>query len=617
MLIPDEGSREPLEILPMTTPLLNERDLSFLLYELLDTEGLLARPRYAEHSRAVFDATLETARRVAATWFANHNAKGDANEPTFDGKAVHLIPETKAAWDAFAGAGFLAAHYDFDEGGMQMPEVILRAVMAYMHAANIATTGYPFLALGAANLIHAFGSEAQKQTFLPPMREGRFAGTMAMTEPGQGSALADIRTYAVPQADGTYRLFGQKMFISGGDQSITENIVHMVLARIKDAPPGVKGISLFICPKFLVNDDGSVGARNDVALAGLLHKMGWRNTTSTVLSFGEKEGAVAWLVGEPHKGLGYMFQMMNEARIAVGLGAAALAYQGYNCSLAYARSRPQGRLPSNKDPLSKQVNIIEHADVKRMLLAQKAYAEGSLALCLYASRLFEDSRTAATGEERQQAFLLLDLLTPVVKSWPSKYGMKANEYAIQVLGGSGYIREYPVEQYYRDQRLNPIHEGAEAIHGIDILGRKVALAGGAGYHAFQAKVGEAVREAESLAATREFAAPLMAGLQLLDSVTARLLAVIRENPDLGLANATVYLDLFGRVTLAWIWARQAAIAARALEQAGVPDSDVAFYQGKLQAARYFFRWELPEAKAQADLLLALDSTTLEMQDAWF
>lgn len=601
----------------MTTKLLDERDIRFLLYEFLDTPALLERPRYREHSREVFDATLETARKVAETRFANHNAKGDANEPTFDGEQVHLIPETKAAWDAFAGAGFLAAHYDFEEGGMQMPETVLRTVMAYMHAANIATTGYPFLALGAANLIHAFGSDEQKARYLPPMREGRFAGTMALTEPAQGSALADIRTYAVPQADGSYRLFGQKMFISGGDQSITENIVHMVLARIKDAPPGVKGISLFICPKFLVNDDGSNGARNDVVLAGLLHKMGWRNTTSTVLNFGEKDGAVAWLVGEPHKGLGYMFQMMNEARIAVGLGAAALAYQGYNYSLAYARQRPQGRLPSNKDPLSKQVALVEHADVKRLLLSQKAYAEGSLALCLYASSLFEDTRTAPSEEARRQAFLLLDLLTPVVKSWPSKYGMKANENAIQVLGGSGYIREYPVEQYYRDQRLNPIHEGAEAIHGIDILGRKVGLAGGAGYRVFQEKVGEAVREAESLAATREFAGPLMAALRLLDGVTYRLQGLLREDPDLGLANATVYLDLFGRVTLAWVWARQASIAAAALEQAGVADSDAHFYRGKLQAARYFFRWELPEAQAQADLLNAADTTCLDMQDAWF
>merc|ERR1711916_58943 len=276
---------------------------------------------------------------------------------------------------------------------------------------------YPLLCIGAANLIDSFGSDEQKAKFLPPMRDGRFAGTMALTEPDQGSALGDITTTAVPQDDGSYLITGQKIYISGGDQSLTDNIVHMVLARIKGAPVGVKGISLFIVPKVMVNDDGSLGERNDVALAGLLHKMGYRNTTSTVLSFGEKGGAVGYLVGEPHKGLGYMFQMMNEARIGVGTGAAVLAYQGYNNSLEYARERPQGRLPSSKNPESKQVPIVQHADVKRMLLAQKAYSEGGLALCLYGSSLFEDSHTAATEEERKQAFLLLDLLTPIIKTW--------------------------------------------------------------------------------------------------------------------------------------------------------------------------------------------------------
>ncbi|HEX5361393.1 MAG TPA: acyl-CoA dehydrogenase [Fluviicoccus sp.] len=601
----------------MNTPLLNERDIAFLLYELLDTGRLPERERYREHSREVFDATLQTARTIAEKYFANHNAKGDANEPTFDGKQVHLIPETKAAWDAFAGAGFLAAGYDYEEGGLQLPEVILRTAMAYINAANIATTGYLFLSIGAANLIHAFGSEAQKARFLPPMREGRFAGTMAMTEPAQGSALADIRTYAVEHPDGTYRLFGQKMFISGGDQSLTENIVHMVLARIKGAPAGVKGISLFICPKFLVNEDGSLGARNDVALAGLLHKMGWRNTTSTVLSFGEQGGAVGYLVGEPHQGLGYMFQMMNEARIAVGLGAAALAYQGFNYSLAYARQRPQGRLPSSKDPLSKQVNIIAHADVKRMLLAQKAYAEGSLALCLFASSLFEDQSTAPDAGQRQRAALLLDLLTPVVKSWPSKYGTKANELAMQVLGGSGYIREYPVEQYYRDNRLNPIHEGAEAIHGIDLLGRKVGMQQMAGYHVFRETVAATLHEAAGLEATAGFAAPLEAAMTRLDEVTRHLLAVMPANPDLGLANATVYLDLFGRVTMTWLWLAQAVTAAKGMNRADLPPSDRDFYQGKLHTARYFFQWELPETTIMADLLTRLESTPLDMRDAWF
>jgi len=599
------------------TPLLNDRDIEFLLYEFLNSEALLERPRYQEHSREVFDATLATAKTIAEKYFANHNAKGDANEPTFDGENVHLIPETQEAWNAFAEAGFLAAHYDFEEGGMQMPEIILRAAMSYISSANISSTGYPFLTLGSANLIHSFGDEAQKAKYLPPMMDGRFSGTMALTEPGQGSALADIKTTAKPQDDGTYRIFGQKMFISAGDHNLTENIVHMVLAKIEGAPAGTKGISLFICPKFLVNEDGSVGERNDVALAGLLHKMGYRNTTSTVLSFGEKDGAVGYLVGEAHKGLAYMFQMMNEARIGVGLGAAVLGYQGYNYSLDYARNRPQGRLPSQKDPTSKQVNIVEHADVRRMLLAQKAYVEGSMALCFYASQLFEDSNTAASEEERKQAFTLLDLITPMVKSFPSKYGLRANEHAIQILGGSGYIREYPVEQYYRDNRLNPIHEGAEGIHGLDLLGRKVPMNGLAGYQALKDEILASTEEAKAIEETSAWAKSIEAALASLDQTTMSLLGTLGKGEvDLGMANATVYLDMFGRVLVSWIWLKQAIIAAKALAT-DLHQDEENFYRGKLQAAQYYIQWELPEIDYQAKLLQSQDDTCLAMQDAWF
>ena len=600
----------------MAVQLLNERDLEFLLYEFLDTESLLKRPRYTEHSREVFNATLDTAKTIADKLFANHNTKGDANEPSFDGETVSLIPETKEAWDAFAEAGFLSAHYDFENGGMQMPEIVLRAAMAYFMAANIATSGYPFLSIGAANLIQSFGDEQQRAKYLPPMQAGRFAGTMALTEPGQGSALADISTTAKPAEDGSYRIFGQKMYISGGDQSLTENIVHMVLAKIEGAPTGAKGISLFICPKVLVSDDGSLGERNDVVLAGLLHKMGYRNTTSTVLNFGEKEGAVGYLVGQPHKGLQYMFQMMNEARIGVGLGAAVLGYQGFNYSLNYARERPQGRLPSCKEPTSKQVNIIEHADVRRMLLAQKAYVEGSLAMCFYASSLYEDSETAATEKERRDAFLLLDLLTPMVKSWPSKYALKANELAIQVLGGAGYMREYPVEQYYRDNRLNPIHEGTEAIHGLDILGRKVMINNSKGMQLFNQAVNNSINLAQQSTETAPMAEALSEALATLNQVTQTLVAKLKEDPDTALANATVYLDLFGRVFAAWIWLKQAAKAVAGLEQQPA-DNDKHFYQGKLQAARYYFDWELPQTGHQAKLLVSLNSVTLNMQADWF
>lgn len=599
------------------TALLNDRDIDFLLYEFLDTEALLSRPRYREYNRETLKATLGTAKTIAQKFFANHNAKGDANEPTFDGQNVHLIPETKAAWDAFAEAGFLAAHYSFEEGGMQLPEIVLRAAMCYINAANVSTSGYPFLTIGAGNLIQSFGSIEQKRRFLEPMKTGRFAGTMALTEPGQGSALADIKTKAVRMPDDTYRLFGQKMFISGGDHNLTENIVHMVLARIEGAPAGTKGISMFICPKVLVDHQGQLAERNDVALAGLLHKMGYRNTASTVLNFGEKEGAVAYLVGEPNKGLNYMFQLMNEARIGVALGAASLAYQGFNYSLDYAKQRPQGRRVTNKDATSPQVPIIEHADVRRMLLAQKAYAEGGLALCFYASSLFEDSRTGETPEIKQRAERLLDLLTPMVKSWPSKYGVKANELAIQVLGGSGYIREYPVEQYYRDNRLNPIHEGTEGIQALDLLGRKVLQNDSEGYNLFERMLSNTIQEASKITELNDMTEQLSEALDRLSHVTLTLTSELSRNPERALANATVYLDMFGRIVVSWLWLKQGMTAQNALKGKALNLDEQNFYTGKLQAARYFLSWELPETQYQSQLLLSLNDVTLTMQPEWF
>ena len=594
--------------------ILNERDLAFCLYELLDTEALLRRPRYADLSREVFDATLATARRIAEERFAPHLAKGDAYEPTFDGSKVTLIPETKPAWDAFAEAGFLNAHWDADEGGLQLPQVVHAAAVTWFNAANVATTAYSWLTVGAANLLRSFGTGELKARFLAPMGDGRCAGTMALTEPSQGSALGDITTYAQPQADGTYRLFGQKMFISGGDQSLTGNIVHMVLARIKGAPAGVKGISLFLVPKVLVNADGTPGERNDVALAGLLHKMGWRNTTSTVLSLGEKGGAVGYLLGDPGKGLAHMFQMMNEARINVGLCAAAIAYRGYLLALDYARERAQGRLPSCKDPSTPQVKLIEHADVRRMLLAQKAVAEGALAMSLFGASLAEDQRTHPDRAAREAAALLLDILTPVIKSWPSRYGCAANDHAIQVLGGSGYTREYLAEQLYRDQRLNAIHEGAEAIHALDLLGRKAVMGDGAAYKVFRAAVEATLAEAAGHGNSRSLAAAFATPLARLDAVTAQLATLLDADPDRALANASVYLDAFGRIVAAWIWLKQALAAERGLASRS---ADADFYRGKLQAARYYLAWELPATAPQFDLLAEVNDVPLKMQDGWF
>jgi len=600
----------------MSETLLCPRNLAFELYEVLDAEALTRRARFADHSRETFDAALGTARQIAQKYFAPHNRTSDEHEPLYQNGEAVLIPEVKPAVDAFIEAGFHNAQRSFEDGGMQLPNLLSRACFAHFQSANIATSSYPMLTMGAAHLIETFGSDDQKQRFLQPMIEGRFFGTMALTEPHAGSSLSDIRTRAEPAGDGSYRLKGNKIFISGGDHPLSENIVHMVLAKLPDAPPGVKGISLFIVPKFLIDDDGSLGPRNDVLLAGLFHKMGWRGTTSTALNFGDNGNCVGYLVGEPHKGLAYMFQMMNEARIGVGMGAIMLGYAGYLYSLNYARERPQGRLPDGKDPASTQVPIIEHTDVKRMLLMQKAYVEGAFDLGLYSARLVDDEHTAESDEERRNAGELLDLLTPIVKSWPSEYCLKANELAIQILGGHGYTREYPVEQYYRDNRLNPIHEGTHGIQSLDLLGRKLMQNKGAGLRQLlgliQASCARAA-EYDSLTALRQ---PLEQHIARLTSVTQALLGDLAAGKvTQALANSALYLKVFGHAVIGWRWLEQALRAERGLAEGNPADAD--FYRGKLQAARYFLTWEVPACAHELAVLDARDDTCLTMQDAWF
>lgn len=596
----------------MSSLILNRRDLEFMLYEWLNAESLTSLPRYADHSRETFDAVLDLSEQIATEHFATHNKKSDANEPWFDGQTVHIIPEIKSALDVFAKAGLIAAGQDYELGGMQLPTLVEKACFAWFMAANVGTASYPFLTIGNANLLLAHGSEEQKKTWVEPMMSGRFFGTMCLSEPQAGSSLADIRTRAEPQQDGSYRIFGNKMWISGGEHALSENIVHLVLAKIPGGPDGVKGISLFLVPKHLLNADGSIGEHNDVVLAGLNHKMGYRGTTNTLLNFGEgqfkpddKPGAVAWLVGEPHKGLSYMFHMMNEARIGVGLGAAALGYTGYLHALDYARSRRQGRLPGNKDPLSAPVPLVDHTDVKRMLLAQKSYVEGGLGLNLYCARLV-DEETTSRGEDRAQATLLLDMLTPIAKSWPSQWCLEANNLAIQVHGGYGYTRDYNVEQFYRDNRLNPIHEGTHGIQALDLLGRKVVMQEGAGLQLLCQLMLESSATASTVGELSEFAAELDAAIYRVNDVTRKVHA--SGHPQQVLANAAVYLEALGHIVIAWIWLEQ-MLAAQ-----GKPG---VFYQGKYQAGQYFFRWELPKIHAMLDLSGSLDTTCLDMQDSWF
>lgn len=601
----------------MPATLMNERDLTFMLYELFDSETLINRTRYQDHDRHTFNEVINTAKAIAEKHFLPIRQKLDTHQPTFDGKKVHLIPELKPAIEAVNESGIGSATADYDVAGMQLPPIIASAAGAYLSVAGGVGMGYNMLTTANANLLEAHGSKALIETWVKPMREGRFMGTMAMTEPGSGSGLGDLTTKATKDNNGNYRISGTKVFISGGDHDLSENIVHLVLARLQGAPKGVKGISLFVVPKFLLNDDGSIGKDNEVALSGLFHKMGGRAQTSTALSFGEKKGSVGYLVGEENCGLKYMFHMMNEARIMVGTSGAVLAVAGYQYSVDYAKNRPQGRLPSCKDPLSPMVNIIEHADVKRMLLAQKSYAEGALSLVLYGTQLSDDSRTAQTAEQRQHAYTLLDFLTPIIKTWPSEYGPKANSLAIQVLGGHGYINEHPVEMFYRDNRLNPIHEGTTGIQSLDLITRKVPMNKMQGYLATLEEIIKTIEEAKQSPDLNEFTQQLSESADLLKETTQAVLTTMSTTHiDLALANSVKYLELFGHVIIAWLWLKQGIVASKALAEKPHQE-DEHFYKGKLQALQYFYRFELPKISLWSKLLMTKDSSTYDMQEEWF
>lgn len=587
---------------------ISRRDIDFLLYEWLDVAELANRRRFSEHSRDTFDAVLDLSADIAARYFAPHRKKGDQIKPTVgqDG-AVVLIDEIKEALDAFSRAGLLAGSFDDAVGGLQLPAVVAEASMLFFRAANPSTTAYLFLTLGNANLLVEYGTSEYIDTWVRPMLEGRYLGTMCLSEPDAGSSLADITTKATLVEDGTYRITGTKMWVTGGDHELAENIVHLVLAKIPGGGPGVKGISLFVVPKYLTD-----GTRNDVALVALNHKMGNHATTNALLNFGDgshrpsaDEGAIGYLVGEQHKGLAYMFHMMNEARVAVGLQATAIGYAGYCASVKYAKERTQGRSVEGKDPIRPAVPIIAHADVKRMLLAQKSYVEGALALGLYCTRLVDEQRTASETD-RRRAQLLLEVLTPIAKSWPSQWCLEANNLAIQVHGGYGYSTDFDVEQGYRDNRLNAIHEGTHGIHGLDLLGRKVVMQDGAGLTLLTERITATTDKAGAHSSAAHYAVALREKVQRLTDVTAQLWSA--GDVAVTLANSTVYLEAAGHIVMAWIWLEQWIAAG---------DSSGDFYDGKRAACHYFFTYELPKVGPQLDLLSSLDRSPVDAQPSWF
>jgi butyryl-CoA dehydrogenase len=589
--------------------IVDRRDLDFILFDLLKAERLLAHPRFAAYDRGAIRQILDTAQHVAEEKFFPIAAEVDANEPVFRDGRVIMPAAIAEALRSSAEAGFFALPFPGDAGGMQAPWFLHTAAAGMFSCANTAVANYAFLTVAAANLLNAFGSEALKRMFLPPMLAGRWFGTMCLSEPHAGSSLGDITTAATARPDGCYAITGSKTWISGGEQEITGNIVHMVLARVPGAPAGTKGISLFLVPKRLVAADGSAGAWNNIALAGLNHKMGQRGTTNCLLNFGEGGECLGYLVGAPERGIEYMFHMMNEARIAVGHAATMAGLAGYLFSADYARTRTQGRRIDRRDPAGPQIPIVEHADVKRMLLAQKAAVEGAQALCLYCATLVDEMATTEDADRRRQLSALLGLLTPVAKSWPAEHCLEANKWAIQVLGGYGYARDYPVERFYRDNRLNHIHEGTFGIQGIDFLGRKVAGDGGEALFRFAGLMRETAAEAAGVAGFTEESQLLSRALDRLLQTANTLMEC--NNAARRLANATLFLDGFGHVVIAWLWLRQAIVATERLAAGDGSEPDRIFHEGKRIACRYFFRYELPLAEARLALCGSLDPTCLD------
>ncbi|MCE3270189.1 MAG: Butyryl-CoA dehydrogenase (Short-chain-acyl-CoA dehydrogenase)-like protein [Ramlibacter sp.] len=601
--------------------------IDFLLYDWLNADRLGARARFADHSRETFDAVLDTCERIAREKYAPFNRLVDTEEPRFDGEKVVLPKATHDAHDAYVASGMLSAAQDYEEGGMQLPYTIEAAAGTFFATASVSIGG-GLLTKGNANLLLVHGTEAQKAVFARNEFAGRFSGTMALSEPQAGSSLSDITTRATPdgsdfEADPLgprYRLRGNKMWISAGEHELAENIVHLVLAKIPGPDgkliPGTRGISLFIVPKHMVGTDGRLtGERNDVALAGLNHKLGWRGTTNTLLNFGEGKypvrggpGAIGYLVGKPHEGLRCMFHMMNEARIGIGLAATALGLAGYYASLDYAKNRPQGRPvgPAGKDPAQPQVRIIEHADIKRMLLAQKSYCEGALALLLSCARLVDEQHTG-TPEAAEEARLLLEVLTPVAKSWPSEFCLEANSLAIQVHGGYGYTRDFPVEQYWRDNRLNMIHEGTHGIQAADLLGRKVVMEGGKGLSLLAQRINGTIKRAIQQPHLAEHANALGQALQKVGAATKAAWAT--GNPADALANAVPYMQAFGHLVIAWTWLDVLLVLQ--------PGSSRPADEGRLRAARYFYHYELPKIGAWLRVVETRDPTCATMPEEAF
>ncbi|OPY89149.1 MAG: Acyl-CoA dehydrogenase [Smithella sp. PtaU1.Bin162] len=593
----------------------SERNLKFMIYEVFDATSLLQYPYYADHSEEMFNIILDAAMKMAKSTLKPCFVDMDKKPPEFvDGK-IKVHPMVRTVLQQFGEGGWISAAASMEHGGQQLPQLINMVTNFIFSAANYSASIFPSLCTGAAHLITSFGSQKLIDTYVPKMYAGQWQGTMALTEPQAGSSLADITTVAEPIGDGVYKIKGQKIFISASDHDSADNIINLLLAKIKGAPAGVRGISLFVVPKKRLDERGNL-VDNDISITAMYHKMGYKGTPLNQLSLGENDNCYGYLVGEPHNGLSYMFQMMNEFRISIGACAAAIASAAYYEALDYTKERRQGRGLSNKDPHSPQVPIIDHADIKRMLMFARAIMEGSFSLLCQCAK-YADLGIVENGEEKERNELLLGLLTPVAKTYPSEMAIQAISATLQCMGGYGYCDEFQMEQHYRDARIHPIHEGTTGIHGITLLGRNITSGNGKAFQYYLEEVKKTIASAREIEALKPYAGALENALEKLQKVTSHLVDLnSQKKRELFLADATLYLELFGVIAVAWQWLLQAIVSSKAL-QASSSGTDINFYTGKVFTCRYFFAYELPKTEGFAIRLLNSDGLTVAMEEKYF
>lgn len=598
----------------MASKFVSMRNIKFMLNEVLNISELLQNPYFSGHSQKSADMILDAAMKIGTKLLNPTFTEMDRIPPELENGEVKVHPQVKAIMREFGENGWISASFKAEHGGDQLPMLVANCCNMIFCAANYSGSVYMGLSAGAAKLIYTFGDESLKKKYAENLVSGKWQGTMALTESQAGSSLADLTTTAYPTDEGHYKIKGQKIFISAGDHNCVDNVVHLMLARIDGAPAGVKGISLFVVPKKRITEKGL--EYNDVAVSQVFHKLGYRGAPITELVFGEKDDCHGYLLGEPGKGLGYMFQMMNGARLEVGLGAAAIASAAYYSALDYSESRLQGRELTSKDPASAQLPIMSHADVKRMLLFQKSIFEGAFSLILQCSK-YEDLCEATTAEEKERWHLLLDLLTPVAKTYPAEMGILATSQSIQCFGGYGYCEDFPVEQHFRDMRIHTIHEGTTGIQAMDLLGRKAIMKNGKAMAIYFEEVGQTIAAAKGFEKLRPLCQQLEDALKTLQDVTMHLVGIaMGGKPDVFLADATLYIEMFGNIAVAWQWLLMATAALKALEK-NPSKSETSFYEGKVFTCRYYFAYELVKISGLATRLKDGNPITMEMETRHF